>query len=180
MERDRRGGAQVGVAIVVAAAIGFLIALLVFGNDDEGTNVSATVETTATTGTTGATGPATTTQNGTTTTVTVTTPTQGAPSVGDCINLWNRETNKSAQTFLADIVANQAVRVNVGRTAQVPPECLITVIANDGNVYSFAEGGGATFPYNPTPARTKLEDIPPPQREQNALEQPGGTLQPKP
>jgi hypothetical protein len=173
-ERDNRGF-QVALAVIAAAAIGFLIALIAFGNDDNGSNVNATVSQTTTSGPTAG----TTTQNGTTTTVTVTTPTDPLPTVAGCIDLWNEPGNNAARTFMANLAASQAVRVHVGVTAQTPPECLVTVISNDGTVATFPEGGGRTFPYNPTPGRTTVDQIPATQRTQNALEQPDGTLKPK-
>jgi hypothetical protein len=96
-----------------------------------------------------------------------------------CLALWNEPNNRAAQTFMANIASNQAVRINVGASAQVPPKCLVTVIGNNGDVSTFAEGGGTTFPYAPSPGRGKLEDLPASQRQQNALEQPDGTLKPK-
>jgi hypothetical protein len=169
MEQRGVSGLQAALAIIAAAAIGFLIALIAFGSDDNGSNVNATVSQTTTTGTDA---------NGATTTVTVTTPTDPVPTVASCIDLWNQPTNNAARTFLANLAAGQAVRVNVGATAQVPPECLVTVIANDGTVATFPEGGGNTFPYNPTPGRTTVDKVPAKQRKVNALPESNGALKP--
>lgn len=177
-DRDNRG-LQIALAVIAAAAIGFVIALVAFNNNDNADNASATVSqttatttaatttgqtTTAVTGPTGPTGPA---------------PTQRAADFDACLGLWNEPTNRAAQTFLANIASNQAVRINIGQSAQVPPKCLVTVIGNNGEVSTFAEGGGTTFPYSPSPGRGNLNDLPPAQRKQNALEQPDGTLKPK-
>lgn len=175
--RDNRG-LQLALAVIAAAAVGFVIALVAFNNDDNGDNASATVSQTTSTA-------ATTTTDGQTSTTTATTgptgpaPTQRTADFDSCLGLWNEATNRAAQTFLANIASNQAVRINVGTSAQVPPECLVTLIANNGDVYTFAEGGGTTFPYAPSPGRGELDGLPAAQRTQNALEQPDGTLKPK-
>lgn len=176
--RDNRG-LQLALAVIAAAAVGFVIALVAFNNDDNSDSTSATVSQTTSTSTT-----ATTTDGETSTTTAATGPTGPAPTqrVADfdsCLQLWNEPTNRAAQTFLANIASNQAVRINVGTSAQVPPKCLVTLIGNNGDVSTFAEGGGTTFPYAPSPGRGNLEDLPAAQRKQNALEQPDGTLKPK-
>jgi hypothetical protein len=179
MERERRG-LPTALAVIAAAAIGFVIALVAFRGDDNASIVNATVDSTTTT--TSATTSATTTTapSGTTTTTTTATaaPTQNAPTVASCIGLWNQDNNRGARAFLANVAASQAIRVNVGESAQVPPKCLVTVIGNNGDVYTFAGAAGATYPYAPTPGRGVLADLPAKQRAQNALEQQGGGLNP--
>ena len=177
-DRDNRG-LQIVLGLIAAAAVGFVIALVVMNRDDNGDNANATVS--QTTSATTVAPPAT----GTTSTTTATTgptgpaPTQGVADFDSCLALWNEPNNRAAQTFMANIASNQSVRINVGASAQVPPKCLVTVIGNNGDVSTFAEGGGTTFPYAPSPGRGKLEDLPASQRQQNALEQPDGTLKPK-
>ena len=178
-----RRGSNTWLVAVLALAVGFLAALLIFGGNDSN-NSSATVSsaTTSTTGTGGtATSPAGTT-TGTTTTTTSTAPTTGtAPqdpqaSVGSCINLWNQANNRGNQTFVANVLAQQPIRVHVGVTSDVPPECLITVVANNGDAYVFPEGGGTTYPYAQAPGRTTSSSLPAAQKISNALEQRDGTL----
>jgi cytoskeletal protein RodZ len=167
------------LAVIAAAAVGFVIALVAFNNDDNGDNASATVSQTTSSTTTAPTATAPTSTTTSTTGPTGPAPTQAVADFDACLELWNQPNNRAAQTFMANIASNQAVRINVGTTAEVPPKCLVRVIANNGDVYTFAEGGGATFPYAPSPGRGKLEDLSASQRRQNALEQPDGTLKPK-
>jgi hypothetical protein len=156
----------------LAIGVGFLAALLILGGDDDETT-SATVSTTN----------ATTTQAGTGTSTTTTTATQqgAAPqspeaSVGGCINLWNQQNNRGNQTFLVNVMSQQPVRVHVGVTSDVPPECLVTVVANDGKAYVFPEGGGSTFPYSTAAGSTDSASLPAAQKTSNALEERDGTL----
>ncbi|MEA2494015.1 MAG: hypothetical protein QOJ29_1926 [Thermoleophilaceae bacterium] len=172
-----RRGANTWLVAVLAIAVGFLVALLIFGNKDDGNNTAATVSTTGTTTTSA--GAETTATNGTTTTATTSsgaTPQPPEASVGNCINLWNQPNNRGNQTFLVNIMSQQAVRVHVGVTSDVPPQCLITVVANNGDAYVFPEGGGTTFPYATAPGKTDGGSLPPAQKTSNALEQRDGTL----
>ena len=175
---ERRDGIQVGLAIVAAAAIGFVIALVAFGNNDNSKNSAATTAATATSTT------ATTDTNGQTTSATTATTT--APSTapetqqvdtGSCIQLWNQDNNRGAQTFLINIASQQPVRVHVGETTDTPPKCLITVVANNGDAYVFPEAGGTTYPYAPAGGKTAASTLPAAQKTENALEQRDGTLQ---
>jgi hypothetical protein len=170
-----RRDVQTGLALVAAVAIGFAIALLVTGGDNGNNANVVTQNGTTTTVTT-----TTTSANGTTTTVTTTgsvaTPTTAAPPVASCIQLWNQATNRGAQTYLVNIAAQQPIRVHVGETSEVPPKCLVTVIANNGKAYVFPEGGGTTYPYAPGPSQTTGSALPAEQRKANALEQRDGTL----
>jgi hypothetical protein len=177
---DRRGS-NTWIIAVLAIAVGFLAALLIFGKDDNN-NTSATVSSTNPT-TTQAAAPATTatTTQGAGTTTTTTTQQGAAPqspqaSVGSCVDLWNQSANRPNQTFLVNIMSQQAVRVHVGVTSDVPPQCLITVVANNGDAYVFPEGGGTTFPYATAPGKTDGGSLPPAQKTSNALEQRDGTL----
>jgi hypothetical protein len=165
---------RVGLAVLAAAVIGFLLAMVLFGGDHDGsTNASATeTTTTTTTGQPGTTAPATTAST------TLTTPQQHGVSVQECIQLWNQANNRGAQVFLANIASQQPIRVHVGESSANPPECLVTVIANNGDAFTFPEGGGTTYPYAPAPGRTTGKDLPEAQRTQNALEQADGTLKP--
>src|SRR5436190_14976108 len=147
-----RRGSSTWVIAALAIAVGFLIALLLFGGKDD-ENTSATVGSNGTTTTTA--GTTTGGTNGTSTT-TATTGTTTAPqadqaTIGSCINLWNQGNNRGNQTFLVNVMSRQAVRVHVGVTSDVPPQCLITIVANDGSAYVFPEGGGTTFPYAAAP-----------------------------
>jgi len=174
-----RRGANTWLVAVLAIAVGFLAALLILGDDSN--NSSATVsQTTATTTQTGATD--TTSTNGTSTTSTTTATQQGtAPQAPEattqnCINLWNQQNNRANQTFLVNVMSNQAVRIHVGVTSDVPPKCLVTIVANDGKAYVFPEGGGTTFPYAVAPGGTDSSSLPAAQKISNALEEPDGTV----
>jgi len=162
---------QVGLAVLAAAVIGFLLALVLFGGDDDGSTTASATATT-TTGQTATTAPTTTASTP------ATTPQQHGVSVQECIQLWNQANNRGAQVFLVNIASQQPIRVHVGESSAKPPECLITVIANNGDAFTFPEGGGTTFPYAPAPGRTTGKDLPEAQRTQNALEQGDGTLKP--
>lgn len=163
---------------VLAVAVGFLAALLILGGgDDENTSAVSTTETTQTTATAQATDTGTTTS----TTTATTTGQSAAPqspraSVGACIDLWNQPINRGNQVFLVNVSSQQPVRVHVGVTSDVPPECLVTVVANNGDAYVFPEGGGGTYPYAQAPGRTAAGDLPAAQKTANALEQSDGTL----
>src|SRR5689334_7574657 len=130
---DRRAP-NTWVVAVLGIAIGFVAALLITGGG--GDKTSATVSS------------ATTTQPATTTTTTATTTAQSAApqtpaaTTDSCIGLWNQPNNRTDQTFLVIIMAQQAIRVHVGVTAAVPPKCLVTVVGNDGRAYVFPEAGG--------------------------------------
>lgn len=179
---DRRGS-NTWLVAVLALAVGFLAALLIFGGDDN-KNSSATVgQTTATTTAAGITGSTQTTTPGgtgatttTTAATTGTTPSSPQASVGSCLNIWNQPVNRINQTFLVNLMTRQAVRVHVGVTSDVPPQCLITVVANDGTAYVFPEGGGGTYPYAQAPGATPGSSLPTAQKLSNALEQRDGTL----
>jgi hypothetical protein len=175
-----RRGANTWLVAVLAIAVGFLAALLILGNDDN-ENSSATVSpTTATTTQAGATD--TTSTNGTTTTSTTTATQQGTTpqspeaTAQNCINLWNQQNNRGNQTFLVNVMTQQAVRIHVGVTSNVPPKCLVTIVANDGKAYVFPEGGGTTFPYAAAPGSTASSELPAAQKISNALEERDGTL----
>jgi hypothetical protein len=176
----QRRGANTWLVAVLAIAVGFLAALLILGGDDN-ENSSATVSSTNSTTQTGATNSGTQAA-GTGTTSTTTSTTQGTTpqtpdaSVGSCVNLWNQANNRGNQTFLANVMSQQPIRVHVGVTSNVPPKCLITVVANDGNAYVFPEGGGTTFPYATAPGGTQSSSLPAAQKTSNALEQRDGTL----
>jgi hypothetical protein len=181
---DRRGSSNTWIIAVLAIAVGFLAALLIFGGNDSD-NTSATVAATSST-TTGATTAGTdtaqtqTTGSGTTAT-TVTTQanaTPGSPprSEGACLDLWNQANNRGDQTFLVSIMARQPIRVHVGVTSDVPAKCLITVVANNGDAYVFPEAGGATYPYAQAPGKSSATGLPAAQKTSNALEQSDGTL----
>jgi hypothetical protein len=160
-----RRGANTWLVAVLALAVGFLAALLIFGgNDDNNTTAAATVGSATTTTTTSATGTA---------------PQAPQATVGNCISLWNQANNRGNQTFFANLIARQPVRVHVGVTADVPPRCLITVVANNGDAYVFPEGGGTTYPYAQAPGRTDGSTLSPSQKTSNALEQRDGTLAPR-
>lgn len=178
-----RRGANTWLVAALAIAVGFLAALLILGKDDN-KNSSATVSsTTATTTQTDATDTTSTTgTNGTNTTSTTTatqqgtTPTTPEATTQNCINLWNQQNNRGNQTFLVNLMSNQAVRIHVGVTSDVPPKCLVTIIANDGRAYVFPEGGGTTFPYAIAPGGTDSSSLPAAQKISNALEEPDGTM----
>jgi hypothetical protein len=173
-----RWGSNTWLVAVLAIAVGFLAALLILGGDDS-KNSSATVSngTTVATSTSG-TAPGTTTAGTTTTSTTETTATPQSPAatVPACISLWNQPTNRGAQVFLVNIASQQPVRVHVGVTTDVPPECLVTIVANNGDAYTFPEGGGTTYPYAPAPGTTSGSSLPAAQKTSNALEQRDGTL----
>jgi hypothetical protein len=180
----RRSNLQVALAVMLAAVVGFIVALVAFGNDN-GNN--AAVVTSETTAGTGATAPATTTTTatgtssgttatGTTTTTGGATPTTPAPTVASCIQLWNEPANRGAQVYLINLASRQPIRVHVGQTTDVPPKCLITVIANNGDAYVFPAAAGTTYPYAPAPSTTNGSSLPAEQRKVNALAQSDGTL----
>lgn len=178
-----RRGSNTWLVAVLAIAVGFLVALLIFGGDDNN-NTSATVSATNQTTTTQAvtTGTSTTTAapgsttSSTTSTAQGTAPSGPTASVQSCIDLWNKPLNRGNQTFLVNVMSQQAVRVHVGATSNVPPQCLVTIVANDGKAYVFPEGGGGTFPYAAAPGATDGASLPAAQKTSNALEQRDGTL----
>jgi hypothetical protein len=177
-----RRGSNTWLVAVLAIAVGFLAALLIFGAGDSN-NTSATVsnDTTVATTTSGTTTAPATTPGTTTTSTTTTVPAQPAPqspaaTVPGCIALWNQTNNRGPQTFLINEASRQPVRVHVGATSAVPPECLITIVANDGTAYVYPEGGGTTFPYAPTAGPVQSSTLPTSQKTSNALEQRDGTL----
>lgn len=172
-----RRGSNTWLVAVLAIAVGFLAALLILGSDGS-KNSSATVSngTTVATTTSGATAGATAGTTTTSTTETTATPRSPAASVPACISLWNQPTNRGAQVFLVNIASQQPVRVHVGVTTDVPPECLVTIVANSGDAYTFPEGGGSTYPYAPAPGTTSGNSLPAAQKISNALEQRDGTL----
>src|SRR3954452_1038531 len=176
---ERRGSNSVLIA-VLAVAVGFLAAWLIFGNDDSD-NSSATVSaTSAATTTTQAGTPGTTAPGATTTSTTATTPgaAPGNPqaTVGSCVELWNAPLNRGNQTFIVTLMSQQPIRVHVGVTTDVPPECLVTITANNGDAYVFPEGGGGTYPYAQAPGKSDASTLPAAQKTSNALEQGDGTL----
>jgi hypothetical protein len=177
-----RRGAPTWLVAVLALAVGFLVALLIFGGNDSNDNASATIATTGTTTqpATGTTTATTSTGTGTTSTTTSTaqgtTPTSPDANVGNCVNLWNQTNNRGNQTFLVNVMSQQPVRVHVGQTSDVPPRCLITIVTNDGKAYVFPEAGGTTFPYAQAPGATDAGSLPAAQKISNALEQRDGTL----
>jgi hypothetical protein len=176
-----RRGSNTWLVAVLAITVGFLAALLILGSDD-GKNSSATVSNETTVATTTTTAPpagttaGTATTSTTSTTETAPTPKSPAASVPACISLWNQRTNRSAQVFLVNLASQHPVRIHVGVTTDVPPECLVTIVANNGDAYTFPEGGGATYPYAPTPGTTSSSSLPAAQKTSNALEQRDGTL----
>jgi hypothetical protein len=174
-----RRGANTWLVAVLSLAVGFLAALLIFGRDDN-SNTSATVSSTTAattqTGTESGTSTPATGTSSTTATAQGTAPQDAQVSVGDCVNLWNQANNRGNQTFLANVMAQQPIRVHVGVTSDVPPECLITVVTNGGDAYVFPEGGGSTYPYAQAPGRSDSASLPAAQKISNALEQRDGTL----
>jgi hypothetical protein len=172
-----RRGSNTWLVAVLALAVGFLAALLILGSNDSKNN-SATVSngTTVATTTSGATPSTTAGTTTTSTTDTTATPQSPAASVPACISLWNQPTNRGAQVFLVNVASQQPVRVHVGVTTDVPPECLVTIVANNGAAYTFPEGGGSTYPYAPAPGTTSASSLPAAQKISNALEQRDGTL----
>ena len=174
-----RRGTNTWIVAVLAIAVGFLAALLIVKSGDDNKNASAT--TTATTATTATTGTGTNTGTTTGTTTTTTSTQQAAPqdeaaTLGSCIDLWNSANNRGNQTFLVNVMSQQPVRVHVGVTSDVPPQCLVTIVTNDGKAYAFPEGGGSTFPYAVAPGATDAASLPAAQKTSNALEQRDGTL----
>jgi hypothetical protein len=173
-----RRGANTWIVAVLAIAVGFLAALLIFGGDDNSNNTGAVVSQTNTTTTQAGTNSGTNTGTSTTTT----TSTQGAapqdpaPSQQSCVDLWNQVANRPNQTFLVNIMSQQPVRIHVGTTSDVPPQCLVTIVTNDGKAYVFPEGGGSTFPYAAAPGSTDAASLPVAQKISNALEERDGTL----
>jgi hypothetical protein len=182
----QRRGANTWLVAVLALAVGFLAALLIFGGNDNSNTaatVGSTTTTTAASGTTSAPGASGTTTATTSTATTSTTSTTQAAApqdpqatVGGCINLWNQANNRGNQTFLANLIAQQPVRVHVGVTSDVPPRCLITVVANNGDAYVFPEAAGTNYPYAQAPGKTAASTLSAAQKISNALEQRDGTL----
>jgi hypothetical protein len=175
---DRRG-ANTWIVAVLALAVGFLAALVIFGTGDNKTSATVSSTNAATTQTGATTGTA---APGASTTSTTATQPGAAPqspqaTVGSCVDLWNQVNNRTNQTFLVNVLSQQPVRVHVGVTTDVPPKCLVTVVANDGKAYVFPEGGGSTFPYAVAPGSTDGSSLPAAQKTSNALEQSDGTLQ---
>jgi hypothetical protein len=172
-----RRGSNTWLVAVLALAVGFLAAVLILGSDNS-KNSSATVSNGTTVATTTSAATPGTTAGTTTTSTTQTTATPQSPpaSVPACISLWNQPTNRGAQVFLVNIASQQPVRVHVGVTTDVPPECLVTIVANNGDAYTFPEGGGSTYPYAPAPGTTSGSSLPAAQKTSNALEQRDGTL----
>jgi hypothetical protein len=171
-----RRGSNTWLVAALAVAVGFLVALLVFGGNDSSKSSATVSTTTATTTTAAQAGTTTTTGTATTAVPQSSAPQDAQPSVGACINLWNEATNRGDQTLLVNFMAHQPVRVHVGLTSNVPPKCEITVVGNDGNAWVFAEGGGTTYPYAQAPAQTQASTLPAEQKISNALEQRDGTL----
>jgi hypothetical protein len=169
---ERQVNAGVVLGALLALGLGVLIGYVIWGGSD-----TETVTVTSTAATTAATTLPTT---GTTTTTTGTTtdrvPVSPQPTITGCISLWNRANNTAAQNFLRLREQEQAVRIHVGATAETPPKCLVTLIANDGTVFRFAEGGGTTFPYAPTPSRGRVEELTSTDRNVNAVAEPNGQL----
>ena len=170
----------------IALVVGFLAALLILGgNDDNNTSATVTQTSAAVSQTSPATtqagvSPATTPGAGTTSTTTTSTPGAApqapAASVQSCVDLWNQAANRPNQTFLANVMSQQPVRIHVGTTSDVPPQCLVTVVANDGKAYVFPAGGGSPFPYSAAPGGTDASSLPAAQKISNALEERDGTM----
>ena len=174
-----RRGSNTWLVAALAIGVGFLASLLIFGGDDE--NTSATVSSTNSTTQAGSDTTSATAAPGTSTTSTTATQQGAAPqspeaTVPACVDLWNQQNNRGNQTFLANVASQQPVRVHVGVTSDVPPECLVTIVANDGKAYVFPEGGGATFPYATAAGSTESSTLPAAQKTANALEEGDGTL----
>src|SRR4051794_13838545 len=176
-----RRGSNTWLVAVLAIAVGFLVALLIFGRDNNSDNASATVGSTnaTTTAAAGTDTSTTTAAPGTSTTTATTTqgtaPQDPAAALQSCVDLWNQANNRGNQTFLINVMSQQPVRVHVGVTSDVPPQCLVTVTANDGKAYVFPEGG-TTFPYAAAPGSTDSGSLPAAQKTSNALEERDGTL----
>lgn len=175
------------IIAVLALAVGFLVAWLIWGTGNDNNNTSATVSGTAATTTSTAAstpGTSTTTTNagtGTSVTSSTTTAPSAAPSnpqatTASCIALWNQPNNRGDQVFLVNQASRQPVRIHVGATSDVPPKCLITVIGNNGDAYVFPEAGGTTYPYAQAPGSTPASSLPAAQKVSNALNQSDGTL----
>jgi hypothetical protein len=177
-----RRGPNTWIVAVLAIAVGFLAALLIVrGTNNDNSTVSATTAATATTTTTtgtttAAAGTGTTTTSTTTTSGQSAAPTDPQPSVGSCVNLWNQPTNRGDQVFLVNVMSHQPIRVHVGVTSDVPPRCLITVVANNGDAYVFPSAAGTTYPYAQAPGATDSKTLASAQKISNALEQRDGTL----
>jgi hypothetical protein len=175
-----RRGPNTWIVAVLAIAVGFLAALLIVrGTNNDNSTVSATTAATATTTsgtTTAAAGTGTTTTSTTTTGGQSGAPADPQPSTGSCVNLWNQPTNRGDQVFLVNVMAHQPIRVHVGVTSDVPPRCLITVVANNGDAYVFPSAAGTTYPYAQAPGATDSKTLAPAQKISNALEQRDGTL----
>src|SRR3954452_25087922 len=171
-------GSNTWLVAALALAVGFLGALLILGGKDN-ENTSATVSQTASTTMTDS--PGASAQPGTTTAAPGVTSTGQAPATppattSSCIDLWNQTNNRGNQTFLVNVMSQQPIRVHVGVTTDVPPECLVTVVGNNGDAYVFPEGGGSTFPYAASPGKTDSGSLSTEQKTSNALEQRDGTL----
>jgi hypothetical protein len=166
----------------LALAVGFLAALLILGGNDD-KNASATVSQTSSATTQAGVSPGTTPATSTTSTTTASTPGAApqapAASIQACVDLWNQAANRPNQTFLVNVMSQQPVRIHVGTTSDVPPKCLVTVVANDGKAYVFPEGGGSTFPYAAEPGGTYASSLPAAQKISNALEERDGTMKPR-
>jgi hypothetical protein len=166
----------------LALVVGFLAALLILGGNDD-KNASATVSQTSSATTQAGVSPGTTPATSTTSTPSTTTasapgaaPQAPAASIQACVDLWNQAANRPNQTFLVNVMSQQPVRIHVGTTSDVPPQCLVTVVANDGKAYVFPEGGGSTFPYATQPGGTDASSLPAAQKISNALEERDGTM----
>jgi hypothetical protein len=160
-----RRGSDTWLVAALALTVGFLAALLIFGRNDSknaGTNVSdgTTLATTAT----GTTPPA------------AAAPQSPVATTDSCIALWNQPSNRGPQTFLINLASRQPIRVHVGVTSSVPPKCLVTIVGNNGDAYTFPEGGGTTYPYAPAAGQTTSSSLPAAEKISNALEQRDGTL----
>ena len=171
-----RRGANTWIVAVLAIAVGFLAALLILGGDDNSNNTGAVVSQTNATTTQAGTNSGTNTGTSTTTSTQGAAPQDPAPSQQSCVDLWNQVANRPNQTFLVNIMSQQPVRIHVGTTSDVPPQCLVTIVTNDGKAYVFPEGGGSTFPYAAAPGSTDAASLPVAQKISNALEERDGTL----
>src|SRR4051794_19429096 len=109
-----RRGSNTWLIAVLAIAVGFLAAVLIFSGGGSDSSTSTTVSSGTTTNAT------TTSTSGT-----AATPSSPKATTASCIALWNRPENRGPQTFLANVALQQAVRVHVGTTTDVPPECLV-------------------------------------------------------
>ena len=179
---DRRGS-NTWLVAVLALAVGFLAALLIFGGNDSGKSSAIVDSVTTTTGAVSQTATTPVQPAGTATTTAATTtatptsvPASPQASEASCLDLWNQSNNRTNQVFLVNLMTRQAVRVHVGVTSDVPPKCLVTVVANNGDAYVFPGAGGSTYPYAQTPGSTPGSTLPAGQKISNALEQRDGTL----